>query len=399
MQDPEDDLGFELKDDELELDASGEMEEEAADADDETSSSISHQHGEEGTLVDEDEGLTEACHPSAADEIPSLKITVADGVEVTVPPREETSSPKRKKKRDLSSLRKAPQAPKRFKSSYICFFTSKQPEIKEELGDKATVTEISKRSAQMWKSLSLEDRAYWDDVAAKDKQRYMVEKASYTGPWQIPFKRAKKDPTAPKRPMSAFLHFSQGKRSKIKEQQPDIKNTEVSRLLGEMWRNCSEEERKPYVEKEKEERVVYKIAMAEWKVEHEKRREEEHNLKQQQQQDRQHLEEARQLANHRHQYMTAQQGSGAGNGQQVQHLPQTMQFMPPPAIPLPQGYYPSTQMYGQYRRFESSPSLLPLYRFSFPLTIMHVFCLLLQRLTLSLARITNIQGANPSQSF
>lgn len=62
-----------------------------------------------------------------------------------------SSSPRRgKKKRDNSTLRKAPQAPKRFKSSYICFFMAKQPEIKEELGDKATVTEISKRSAEMW---------------------------------------------------------------------------------------------------------------------------------------------------------------------------------------------------------------------------------------------------------
>jgi hypothetical protein len=62
------------------------------------------------------------------------------------------ASPKRgsKKKRDATALRKAPQAPKRFKSSYICFFMAKQPEIKGELGDSATVTAISKRSAEMW---------------------------------------------------------------------------------------------------------------------------------------------------------------------------------------------------------------------------------------------------------
>ena len=90
------------------------------------------------------------------------------------------SSPKRKKKkRDGSTLRKAPQAPKRFKSSYICFFTAKQSEIKAELGEMATITEISKRSAQMWKRLSTEDRRFWDEIAEKDKQRYMLEKASY----------------------------------------------------------------------------------------------------------------------------------------------------------------------------------------------------------------------------
>jgi hypothetical protein len=362
MQDPDEDLGFELNhDDELDLDDPvDEVEGGAAedDHDDEDSrGSINHRLGEEGTLVDEDEGILETYYPSRVDEISLQKGAVAEVVDVTAPTRESlTMSPKRKKKRDLSSLRKAPQAPKRFKSSYICFFTTKQPGIKENLGDKATVTEISKRSAQMWKSLSQEDRAYWDDVAAKDKQRYMVEKASYTGPWQIPFKRAKKDPTAPKRPMSAFLHFSQGKRSKIKEKQPEIKNTEVSRLLGEMWRNCSEDDRKPYVEKEKKERGVYKMAMAEWKVEFEKRKEEEHNLKQQQQHDRQHqLEEARQLTHHHHLYMAAQQGHGAGSGQHGQQYPQTMPFMPHSAHSIPQGYmpYPPAQMYAQFGTFVS----------------------------------------------
>jgi HMG (high mobility group) box len=67
-----------------------------------------------------------------------------------------------------------------------------QPLIKQELGDQAIVTNISKRSAEMWKNLSAEERAMWDDVAAKDKQRYMVEKAMYNGPWQVPWKRVKK---------------------------------------------------------------------------------------------------------------------------------------------------------------------------------------------------------------
>ncbi|CAB9509616.1 Nuclear autoantigen Sp-100 (Fragment) [Seminavis robusta] len=182
---------------------------------------------------------------------------------------------KGKKKRDGSTLRKAPQAPKRFKSSYICFFMAKQPEIKEDLGDKATVTEISKRSAQMWRSLPPEERAHWDDVAAKDKQRYMVEKASYTGPWQVPWKRAKKDPSAPKRPMSAFLYFSQGKRRHLKEANPSMKNTEVSRLLGEMWRNAPDDEKRPFIEQEKAEREKYKVAIADWRKDNDMRIEKE----------------------------------------------------------------------------------------------------------------------------
>merc|ERR1711915_390625 len=112
----------------------------------------------------------------------------------------------------------------------------------------------SKKSSEMWKTLPPDQRAHWDDVAKKDKERYMAEKAMYTGPWQVPWKRAKKDPSAPKRPMSAFLYFSQDKRRQIKEENPSIRNTEVSRILGELWRNASEEEKRPHVEKEKEER-------------------------------------------------------------------------------------------------------------------------------------------------
>ena len=127
----------------------------------------------------------------------------------------------------------------------------------------------------MWKTLSPEDRRFWDNMAAKDKQRYLAEKASYVGPWQIPNKRAKKDPSAPKRPMSAFLHFSRGRRSDILERHPELKNTEVSKILGDLWRKSTEEERRPYVENEKIEREKYKAAMLKWKENSEKQRKEE----------------------------------------------------------------------------------------------------------------------------
>ena len=75
--------------------------------------------------------------------------------------------------------------------------------------------------------------------------------------------------------MSAFLYFSQDKRREIKESNPTIRNTEISRILGEMWRNASEDVRRPHIEKEKEEREKYKIAIAKWRVEHEKKQEDE----------------------------------------------------------------------------------------------------------------------------
>merc|ERR1712238_198418 len=76
------------------------------------------------------------------------------------------------------------------------------------------------------------------------------------------WKRAKKDPSAPKRNPSAFLNFSQNKRKVLRKENPGMRNTEISRLLGDLWRNASEEERKP------------QIARAEWREIDARRKEE-----------------------------------------------------------------------------------------------------------------------------
>lgn len=52
----------------------------------------------------------------------------------------ETASIVTGEKRPSKALRKNPKAPKRFKSSYICFFVSKQKEIKREIGQDASVS-------------------------------------------------------------------------------------------------------------------------------------------------------------------------------------------------------------------------------------------------------------------
>ena len=41
-----------------------------------------------------------------------------------------------------------------------------------------------------------------------------------------------------------------------------------------MWRNATEEERRPHIEKEKSEREKYKVAIADWRKDHEAKMEE-----------------------------------------------------------------------------------------------------------------------------
>lgn len=127
--------------------------------------------------------------------------------------------------------------------------------------------------AAEWRNLTVQQRAFWDEEARNDKVRYVREKAEYKGPWNIPKRRAKKHPLAPKRPMSAFLKYSQKRRTRVKQENPDMSNTDVSRLLGEMWRNATLAERMPYVEEEERERAQYKEDIAAWRGEQAKQSE------------------------------------------------------------------------------------------------------------------------------
>ena len=167
-----------------------------------------------------------------------------------------------KKKRRLQ--KKAPGAPKRGKSPYILFSMDKREEIKAQLPSDAKVTDIMKALAATWAQMSEEEKSPWKQAAESDKQRYEEEMATYDGPLRVPNKRAKKHPDAPKRAACAFLFFSQEMRPRIKSQNPEMKNIDISKQLGEAWRTASTSEKEPYVEKEKEDRARYKREMLVW---------------------------------------------------------------------------------------------------------------------------------------
>merc|ERR1711962_1800162 len=74
-------------------------------------------------------------------------------------------------------------------------------------------------------------------------------------------RKKKKDPNAPKRPTSAYFFFAGEVRPGIREENPDMKITEVAKLIGAQWRELEDGEKKPYEEQAAKDKKRYEKEM------------------------------------------------------------------------------------------------------------------------------------------
>ncbi|KAL2020158.1 hypothetical protein VTK56DRAFT_8682 [Thermocarpiscus australiensis] len=58
--------------------------------------------------------------------------------------------------------------------------------------------------------------------------------------------RAKKDPNAPKRGLSAYMFFANEQRENVRAENPQATFGQVGKILGERWKALSDKQRAPY---------------------------------------------------------------------------------------------------------------------------------------------------------
>jgi len=158
--------------------------------------------------------------------------------------------------------------PKRAMTAYMLFCQEKRTEIKDKNPD-VGFGQVGKLLGEAWKELPTGDKAKYNEIAAKDKIRYQKDMAAYKAEHpesssdeedkkkKPAKKKRKKDPNAPKKPASAYFHFSKKMRPKIKEDNPAATFGELGKLLGAAWKGLPADEKKPYETAAEEDKQRY----------------------------------------------------------------------------------------------------------------------------------------------
>ena len=82
-------------------------------------------------------------------------------------------------------------------------------------------------------------------------------------------KKSKKEvdpdaPVKPKKPTNAFMLFTAAMRDQVKEDHPELKPKEISKKMGELWAELSDEDKEPHVEKAEKLKAEYLEKKVQW---------------------------------------------------------------------------------------------------------------------------------------
>merc|ERR1719187_1656838 len=120
--------------------------------------------------------------------------------------------------------------------------------------------EITKKLGKMWKKVPDSERAGFVAKADKQRAKYAIAMARYKKTsnyakhqevikeWKLKQakKKFKKDPNAPKRPLSGYMLFVNAVRPQVVKENPEFSVTEVLSAIGKMWADVGASDKEKY---------------------------------------------------------------------------------------------------------------------------------------------------------
>lgn len=151
--------------------------------------------------------------------------------------------------------------PKRPATAYNLYCKAERTKIMTE-NPEITNREIFKETAVRWKDMDAREKAKFEYLAQGDKRRYSEELENQ--PAKTAKKKRKRDPDAPKPPVSAYIFFSKAVREEVKGGNPDFDQKQVLSRIGEMWSAMDDRQRAKYVNDAAQDKVRYENEKADY---------------------------------------------------------------------------------------------------------------------------------------
>jgi hypothetical protein len=163
-----------------------------------------------------------------------------------------------------------PSAPKPPLNSYMEFARDERPRVILDLGNVSTI-EIGKEIGVRWKKLSDDEKEKFVKKFKENQETYKAEKLLYekscdeagTGSPAAasPKQKKKRNPLAPKLPLTSYMEFAKSERPTILKDLGNLSLVEVGKELGRRWKSLSEEEKGAFESISKENRARFAIEM------------------------------------------------------------------------------------------------------------------------------------------
>uniref|UniRef100_A0A7N0U7J4 HMG box domain-containing protein n=1 Tax=Kalanchoe fedtschenkoi TaxID=63787 RepID=A0A7N0U7J4_KALFE len=214
----------------------------------------------------------------------------------------ETGNKKAKKEKD-------PLKPKKPMLAYFIYSNERRPAL---MGQSKSVLEISKITGEEWKTMSERKKKPYEEMAKKNKEKYLAEMEEYTKKKaeeelnqkteeeemlkiqkqealqllkkkektdniikktkedkqkkkQAKEGKAEVDPNKPKKPASSYILFSKEARKNLQEERPGVNNATLSALISVKWKEITDEEKQRWNDKAAQAMDAYKKEMEEYK--------------------------------------------------------------------------------------------------------------------------------------
>ncbi|CAM8913391.1 unnamed protein product [Rhodiola kirilowii] len=213
----------------------------------------------------------------------------------------DTGNKKAKKEKD-------PLKPKKPMLSYFIYSNERRPAL---MAQSKSILEISKITGEEWKSISDKKKKPYEEMAKKNKEKYLQEMEEYTRKKteeelnqkmeeeemmkiqkqealqllkkkekteniikktkedkqkkkQVKEGKVKADPNKPKKPVSSYILFSKETRKALQEERPGVNFATLNALISVKWKEISDEEKKKWNDKAALAMNAYKKEMEEY---------------------------------------------------------------------------------------------------------------------------------------